>query len=164
MMSKLYEITARYKTLETLLEDENIEIEQIKEALDLVEEEITEKADNIAKFIKSLEADEKAIKEEEKRLYDRRKGVENKRESLKQYLYMELENAGIRKVKSTLFNIGIQNNPPSVNIIDQDKISAEYITTEIIKKVDKRAILEKLKNGEVVEGAEIRQGQSLRIR
>ena len=163
-MSKLYEITARYKTLETLLEDENIEIEQIKEALDLVEEEITEKADNIARFIKSLEADEKAIKKEEKRLYDRRKGVENKRKSLKKYLYMELENAGIRKVKSTLFNIGIQNNPPSVNIIDQDKISAEYITTEIIKKIDKRAILEKLKNGEVVEGAEIRQGQSLRIR
>lgn len=163
-MSKLYELTERYENLQNLLDDENIEPEQLKEALDQVEDEINVKADNVAKFIKSLEADAEAIKVEEKRLADRRRALLNKSTSLKDYLFGELEGAGLKRIKSALFSINIQNNPPSVAILDETKIPFDYIKVEEVKKVDKRGILEQLKAGVKVPGVEMQKGQSLRIR
>ena len=72
----IYEITGQYKLLENAMalnpDDESLQAE-----FDKIEDAIEVKADNYAKVIRNLQADVEAIKTEEKRLYDRRKVIEN---------------------------------------------------------------------------------------
>lgn len=158
---KLYELTENY--LQLLEMAEEMDPELIRDTLESIEESIAEKAENTAKLIKSLEADVKAIKEEEKRLADRRKALEKKIENIKEYLQDQLELAGIDKVKRPTITVSIQNNPPSVRIVNEEIIPSSYMIPQP-PKLDKKSILEKLRSGEKVPGVELAQGRSLRIR
>ena len=158
---KLYELTENYLQLLEMAEDMDPEL--IRDTLESIEESIAEKAENTAKLIKSLEADVKAIKEEEKRLADRRKALEKKIENIKDYLQEQLEIAGIDKVKRPTITVSIQNNPPSVRVVNEELIPSHFMIPQP-PKLDKKGILEKLKNGENVPGVELAQERSLRIR
>lgn len=158
---KLYELTENYLRVLELAEE--MEPELLRDTLESIQESIEDKAENTAKLIKSLEADVKAIKEEEKRLADRRKALEKKIENIKDYLREQLELAGIDKVKRPTITVSIQNNPPSVRVIDEKIIPSDFMIP-VAPKIDKKAILEKLKKGEEVPGVELAQGRSLRIR
>lgn len=158
---KLYELTENYLRVLELAEE--MEPELLMDTLESIQESIEDKAENTAKLIKSLEADVKAIKEEEKRLADRRKALEKKIENIKDYLREQLELAGIDKVKRPTITVSIQNNPPSVRVVNEELIPSHFMIPQP-PKLDKKGILEKLKNGEKVPGVELAQGRSLRIR
>lgn len=158
---KLYELTQNYMVLMEMLEES--ETDALKDTLESIEEEINSKAENIAKLVKNLESDAAAIKEEEKRLADRRKAIENKVTYLKTYLHEQLELTGLKKVKTPVFTVGIQNNPPSVEIADESLVPSDYRIPQP-DKIDKKTILKFLKEGQEVEWASIKQSQSLRIR
>lgn len=162
-MSKLYELTENYNNLLELLEDETIPQEIIEKSLSTVSEEIDVKAENIAKVIKSIEVDTKGLKEEEQRLAARRNSLENRLSNLKDYLYQSMKALDKQKIKGSLFTLGIQKNPPSVNISNIDSIPKDYFVAQE-PLLDKKAILADLKTGKLVEGAEIKQTESLRIR
>ena len=83
---KLYELTENYLNLQELLENPEVPQDLITSALEQVGEELEVKAENIAKLIKTLEVDIAGFKEEEKRLSDRRKSLENRVKNLKEYL------------------------------------------------------------------------------
>lgn len=160
---KLYELTEAYKSIWELVTDGDVDLEALEAALQQVEDDLNSKAENMAKLIKSIEANVDAIKTEEQRLAARRKALENKKDNIKQYLEMQLNIAGIGKVKTPVFTIGIQNNPPSVNVIDEAIIPKKYLV-EQAPVIDKKTLLAELKSGIVVPGAEIKQTRSLRIR
>lgn len=127
-----------------------------------VDGEIEEKAENIAKLIKTIDLEVKVIKEEETRLSNNRKAMENKSKALKDYLEGAMMSTGKTKFKGNLFSFNIQKNAPSVDIIDENLIPKEFIEFEPIVK--KKEILAALKNGEVIEGVRLKQTESLRIR
>lgn len=164
-MSKLYEISERYKNLEDLLD--NPELENIKEELeksiDSIQEEFDLKAENIAKFIKSLEIDSKGLKEESQRLQSRKKTIDNRISSLKEYLFEHMQALKKNKIKGKVFTLSIQNNPVSVEITDDKAIPKKYIMPQEVK-FDKKAILKDLKNDIVIDGVDVKQTQGLRIR
>jgi hypothetical protein len=55
------------------------------------------------------------------------------------------------------FPISVRTNPPSVAVLDQQLVPAEFIRMVVTASVDKRAILDQVKStGEVPAGAEIR--------
>jgi uncharacterized protein YlxW (UPF0749 family) len=128
-----------------------------------LEEAIEDKAENVAKLIKCLDSDCKAIKEEEQRLADRRKALENKISSIKEYLQNQMEVAGLNKVKRPTITISIQANPPSVEVMDESLIPSTYMVPQP-SKIDKRAILTALKEGEFIPGASIKQSMGVRIK
>lgn len=164
MSLKLYELTEAYETLWGLVEESD-DLTLIESALQTVEGAIEVKANNVIIFLKSLDADAKAIKEEEQRLSARRKAIENKHASIKQYLQMEMESAGIDKLKAATHSISLQNNPPALQIIDADVIPQKYLTLVPERwEVRKKDITDAIKAGEVVPGAELTRGRSLRIR
>jgi hypothetical protein len=68
----------------------------------------------------------------------------------------------IDKIKTPLFTVSLQKNPPSVEIVNEDLIPEQF--KKVTYTVAKKDILEALKNGQVIEGAEIKQTKSLRIR
>lgn len=163
-MSKLYEITERYQNLEIILDnaDENLK-EILLSSLEEIKEEFNEKALNLVKYIKNIESDIDGFKAEEERLATRRKSLENQKESIKEYLYTEMVKIGQKKADLGLFKLNIQNNPASVNVIDEKLIDKKYLI-EQEPKIDKKAILNDLKNNVEVKGCKIKRGESLRIK
>lgn len=161
-MAKLYELSQNYKNLEELLDNPDIAEEVIKEALSELDEEWETKAENLAKLIKSLDVDVKGLKEEEQRLASRRKSLENRIANLKTYIEDNMKAVGKDKIKGKVFTLAIQNNPPSVEIVDDFKIPEKYFVVK--KEIAKKEILNDLKQGIEVPGAQINQTASLRIR
>jgi len=161
-MAKLYELSQNYKNLEELLDNPDIAEEVIKEALSELDEEWETKAENLAKLIKSFDVDVKGLKEEEQRLASRRKSLENRIAGLKTYIEDNMKAVGKDKIKGKVFTLAIQNNPPSVEIVDDFMIPEKYFVVK--KEIAKKEILNDLKQGIEVPGAQMNQTASLRIR
>lgn len=162
---KLYELTESYNNVWGLLNDDEADLETIETALVTLEDAIEEKAGNVAKFIKSMDAEIDVIKAEEKRLADRRKAVENKRDRVKKYIADQLQLMGIDKVKLPTVTIALQNNPPALQIQDESLIPASYLTVIPEQLMpDKAKIKDDLKSGVDIPGVVLTQGKSLRIR
>lgn len=159
---KLYEITERFRNLEELVGNEEIPQDVVLTALAEVEEEFEVKADNLVKIIRNIEAECEAYKVEEERLANKRRVAAKKIDNLKDYLKSNMILLDKKKIKTPLFNLNVQNNPQSVELIDETLIPEDYIVMK--REVVKKPILEALKQGMEVPGAVIRQTQSLRIK
>ncbi|WAO22054.1 siphovirus Gp157 family protein [Paenilisteria newyorkensis] len=157
---KLYELGNNYQRVVDLAA--TTEAETLKDTLDAIKESIDIKAENIAKVIKTLEAEEAGLDTEIKRMTARKTTITNGIKGLKYYLQTELEKIGTDKIEGQHFTIAIQKNNPSARIEDESKLIAYLV--EQPKKLDKKALLVDLKAGIEVEGAELYQGRSLRIR
>ena len=161
---KLYELTEMYQNIWELIGDDEADLDSLEIALSQVEDTIEVKAESMAVLVKSIDGDVTALKEEESRLAKRRKALENKQANIKLYLENQLRVMGIDKVKTPLFTVSLQNNPQSVNVLDEDLIGKEWWKTVTTTTLDKKNLLDALKLGQVIKGAEIKQGKSLRIR
>jgi hypothetical protein len=160
---KLYTLTDNYRKVLELLE--NDQDESLKDTLEAITDAIDAKAEGIAKIIRTMDAEAEAIKTEEQRLAQRRKAIENRRNGLKEYLETQLTLSGIDKVKTATFTVALQANPPSVNVLDDTLIPQSFkVHVPEVWNVDKKSILQALKDGQEVPGVEIHQGRSLRIR
>ncbi|EAG1934872.1 siphovirus Gp157 family protein [Listeria monocytogenes] len=157
---KLYELTDNYLRLQELLEENKTEA--VMDTLDAITDGFHDKAENIAKIIKSIAADAEMAGTEAKRLLKRKQALENNVQKLKIYLQTEMERMEIRKINSTLFTIQIQKSPVSVEIVDDSLLQAFFLLQE--PKIDKKRIAEILKSGEEVKGARLVESESIRIR
>jgi len=156
----LYELSSAYQEIQTLIEDGK---EGLEDTLESLNDAIEDKAVGYAKVMKNLEAQAKAIKDEEKRLAERRKSLENNIKRLKENLQEAMIFNNKKKIKTDLFSFNIQNNPPSLKVTDDLAIPKGY-WIEQEPKLNKREILEDMRQGAIVDGVEITQGESLRIR
>ena len=155
----LYELSQNYLAVQEMDLDE----ETMRDTLDSIEEAIEDKAENIAKWIRNLEADKKAFEEEEKRFKEKKQAADNRIKSLKQYLEDNMRLTGKTKFKAGFFSFSIQNNPPSVEVFDEALLPKRFLI-EQPPKIDRAGIKELLKAGEEVPGAELKQTEGLRIR
>ena len=155
---KLYELTEAYNSLLDL----DINAEELKPHLDILEDAFETKLDNLAKVIKTLEGENLAYKAEEERISAKRKSNENKIKSLKIYMQQNMETMDIKKIKTDLFSFGIQKNRASVKILDETKLPEDYF--KITRTPIKADIEKALKEGLLTDAAELVQTESIRIR
>lgn len=164
-MSKLYALTDAYQALWSIVDSEDADLPMIEEALQSVEDAIEVKAQNIALFIRDLDDEANIIQAEEKRLYARRKALENKRDGIKSFLLQAMDHMEMPKIKTNIYTISCQNNPATVAITDESLIPDRFLTLiPASYQVRKKDVLDAWKNGETVPGSMISQGRSLRIR
>lgn len=162
MSIKLYEISQSYLNILDLLEDEEENKELFQHALGMIDDAFETKAENIAKVLNAIKGNIEIVKAEEKRLYDRRKAMENKMGWLKKYLEDEMIAIDKKKFKTDLFSFGIQKNPPSLDISSEDNIPEEYY--ELTRSLIRKELLKDMKEGLVIDGVGLKQSESLRIR
>lgn len=155
----LYELSSNYRAIQEMDLDE----ETLRDTLDSIIGEAEPKADNIVKWIRNLKGENTAIKEEETRLKNKRITNENKIKALSLYLEDFLKTSGLTRIKTELFTISLQNNPPSVEVYDATLIPPKYLI-EQLPVVDKQIIKELLKQGKEIPGATLKQTKGLRIR
>ena len=117
------------------------------------------KIQNIALWIKQLEAEAEAYKKE-KESFDKKKSVaENKAKKLKEYLSSYL---GGQAFKSIRVNVSFRTSE-SVEITDITKIPAQFLKVAD-PTADKVEIKKALKAGTAVEGAELTTKSNIQIK
>ncbi|MDM8098696.1 siphovirus Gp157 family protein [Oceanobacillus oncorhynchi] len=159
-MNSLYDLTQDFMQVQTLIDEGG---EGLQDTLDSINLAIEDKLENIGKVIRNLDGEMEMLKNEETRLADKRKALEANKNRLKMYVEEQLAITGKDKVKTGIFSFSMQNNPPSVNILDEEGIPEIY-QVEQKPRIDKKLLLSDLKNGNEINGAELKQGRSLRIR
>jgi hypothetical protein len=162
----LYQLSGDYLAIANKLSDSDLPPEVINDTLESLSGELEEKCTNVALFVRNLEATAESIKAAEKQMADRRKAIENKANSIRQYLQVNMQRTGITKIESPYFALTIKKNPPSVVIDDVEAIPSEFMVTPAPPPPapDKKAIGEKLKAGEQVPGCHLEQGERLDIK
>lgn len=117
-----------------------------------------EKIENVALWVKELDAEAKAIREEEKRLAERRKVNENKIASLKGYLSMALSG---QKFSTPRVKISWRKSE-AVDIPDPEKIPASWYRAKY--EIARDDIKAALKAGETVPGASLIENTNIQIK
>lgn len=163
---RLFEITQAYVELESLLEHPETNDDMIAGYLDECQGKLEEKATDIGKFIENLELTAQGIKSAEEKMADRRKSIENRVKSIKAYLLRNMQAADIHKIECPEFKISRQKNPASVVIDDEKIVPMEYWRQPETPPpaMDKRMILDHIKNGVCVDGAHLEQTERLVIK
>ena len=162
----LYELSSTYlEALDALTDPEaDLPIETVNDTLEGLGGELEDKAVNVAKFLGNMEATAKAIKDAETKMAKRRKSLESRVTWMKSYLKGSMEHTGITKIECPFFKISIQNNPASVNILNEKLIPKEYKEQVISWKIDKTAIKNAIKGGKTVPGSVLVNGTRLSIK
>jgi Siphovirus Gp157 len=162
----LYQLSNNYLQALDFLTDPEADLPAavINDTLEALSGELEDKAINVAKFFRNMEAVAEAIKEAEEAMAKRRKALENRVKWMKDYLKSNMEHTGISKIECSYFKISIQNNPTAVNVTNENAIPEQFKEQVITWKIDKNAIKVAIKKGEAVPGAELVNGTRLAIR
>lgn len=160
---RLYDLSEQYNDLLELMELDG-DNEALKTMLDGIDGAFDEKVESIAKLMKSKEAERDAVDAEKKRLSERSARISKEIDWLKDYIQNQMFVTGKTKVKSLLFNISLAKNPPSLKVWDETVIPENYYNVKETRLLDKRGIIDLLKQGEKVPGVALEQKQSVRVR
>lgn len=154
----LRELTGALLELYELADEQELDV---TDTLDLIEGEYTEKVENYAIFIKQLQSDADALKEEIDRLTARYKTLNNNIDRLKTNLMESMIASGKDKVKTLLFNVSVRGYE-SVVVDDPTAIPEEFLkySEPTVNKVE---LKKALKNGEV-NGAHLESKPGISIR
>ena len=137
---KLYELSNAYTELLELQEKD-----EFLDTLEALQDAAEVKLENIQKMYMTLQAEAKAIKEEEVRLASLRKSKESQIESLKSYTHLHMKRLNITKFESTVGKINVRLNPVKLDIEDKAKVPSEFLKVkepDVDKTLLKKHILE----------------------
>lgn len=164
-MATLYQLTERWNNLLEgcwHVDEETGEVFS-PEDIDEVQASFEEKAENVALFVKNLDAEIKAIKDEEETLRARRVRKERHAERLRAYLLDCMNNVGKRTFETSKAAMSLRR-VKSVHIADENAIPPEYCKTTVKTAPDKRAIGYALKEGKSVPGCALAERDSISIK
>ena len=142
----LYEITGELLELQNMIE-EGADPDVVNDTIESVEFDLGQKAEGYVMVIRNLEAQAKAIKDEEKRLREKRLAAENGIERLKKRLFDSMNATGKKKLNAGVFTLSIQKNGGALPvIIDEDVMNMPQEMLKIDIKPDTKRIAELLQD------------------
>lgn len=155
----LYEIEQEIMSCVDMESGEVIDFEK----LDALTMERDQKIENIALWVKNLEADAKAYKEEKDNFAQKQKSAENKAKSLKEYLSRFLDGTAY---KSTKVNVSFRTSK-AVDVFDISELMTMDDCDNYLKykepEPDKTAIKNAIASGVNVPGCKIVENQNIQI-
>ena len=160
-MTALYEISKQYQELAALAEsgDEDLAI-AVRDTMEGIEGEFQEKGKALAMVTLNMDGDLDAIQAQIDRLSERKRILQNRKDSLKEYLRTNMEAAGISKITHPLFTITLGKGKPIVVIDEESQIPDEYMNTKVTSTPAKAEIAKAIKEGKEVPGAHSEIGKS----
>jgi hypothetical protein len=162
----LYEIAGQFRALSALADNEDIPQEVIRDTLEGLQGDLQVKTTNVAKFVLGLEAEAEAIEAAAEAIHQR--GVRRKKraDSIRTYLLLQMQAAGVSKVECPEFTIAIRKNPQAVEIDELATVPEQYMFTPepTPPRPDKKLLAAALKAGEQIPGVWLKTGEHLSIR
>ena len=162
----LYELTNELRTFNEMAAEmtpEKLTDQVYTDTLDGLSGAYDDKAEGWCKYIKNVDAEAKAVKEEAQRLMARAKALENHRDKMKNTLYQSMKMVG-KTEAGGLLKAKIQKNGGLLPVIVDDvEIPEEY--QKITIEANKEAIRDALDQGKELSFARYgERGESIRIK
>ena len=129
------------------------------ERFESLQMERNQKIENVACWIKNLQADALAFKAEKDAFAEREKSAKNKIESLKKWLLFALG----QKFSTTKCAVSFRRSE-QVEIVDLEAVPKELVTETVEIKPDKMAIKALLKDGQTVNGCQLVENYNTQIK
>lgn len=166
MKASLYELSVDLRSKAEQLANMDLPAETVRDTLEGLSGDLEVKAANVVAVSKSIRALAAARREAAQAMLARADKEEARADEIDAYVLDCMQLAGIHKIESPWFSIGIAKNPPAVHIEDERQIPKRFYTQlpPPEPKLDRKAIATAIKNGEDVPGVSLRQGSRLNIK
>lgn len=144
------------------METGEIDFHKASQYLDELNIERKTKLENIALFIKNLESEAEAIKQEEQNLAARRKAKEKKADQLREYIKNSM--LMFDELKFETPKVAMSFRTSKVVEINEKILSREWCKEKVEYTPDKKAIKEAIEKGETILGAYLQENKNLLIK
>lgn len=169
----LFEITKEFEKFEEQfllsIDEETGEIinpELLNQLESELEKMLSDKSENIIRYVRAKELSIKATDEEIERLKQLKKSNEKQLDNFKKYIIMNMFKLGKKKIETGVGNISITKSVKT--IVDESIIKKDprYYReeTKIERKYDKNEIKKLLNQGEKIDGAYLEENNSIKIK
>lgn len=157
---KLYEISEQYKGVQELIESGESESmrEAIADTMQMIEGDFREKAQAVVSMTLNMDGGITALDNEIQRLTDKKKTIQNRVQSMRDYLKQNMEATGISKIECPLFTITLSKPSKQVEVTDEALLPDDFVRVKTTVSPDKVAIAKALKDGKEVTGAVLVDG------
>jgi len=162
-MSTLYQLTEAYQELLSMALDPDVDPEALADTMEAIDGEFEDKVESYIITIEDVKANAAILEAEEKRLAARRKAFKRNADRMISVVESAMRATGKKKIKTKLYTLGIQKNPPALKIDMPDRVPEGFLIPQE-PKVDTAAIKKKLKEGVVYDWCHLEQSEGLRIR
>lgn len=162
----LYQIADQYIQDMQLLQDRDLDDQTFADTLESLSGDLEVKAQNVAMFIRNLEASAEAIKQAELQMAERRKAIEKKHERIKEYLLENMVRTGIKTIDCPFFKISVRDNPESLIVDSGANIPPEYYKQPPAPPpvLDKVSLKKDIQAGLVIDGCKLERKQRIEIK
>lgn len=159
---KLYEIdSAIQEVYDQIEQNEGVIPDELESQLDGLQMERAAKISNILKLLKNIGSDETALEVEITLLEKKLKAVQNRKQSVKNYLAYAIGEGN--KFKNEIASVYWKKSE-SVLCPDVSFLPLKFVREKITKEPDKVAIKEALNKGEVIQGCSIMHKSTIVVR
>lgn len=159
---KLYEIDSAIQAVYDQIEqNDGVLPDELESELDGLQMERTAKISNILKLLKNIGSDETALEVEITLLEKKLKTVQNRKQSVKNYLAYAIGEGN--KFKNEIASVYWKKSE-SVLCPDVSFLPLKFVREKITKEPDKVAIKEALNKGEVIQGCSIMHKSTIVVR
>ena len=164
-MTSLYQLSNEMRQLQSMAEDDDPGFaEALSDTLQAYDEQAEDKIEATLRVAQSLEGDAEQCEAEAKRLIDRAKRLKGNAAACKQRVLDFMVQHDKAKIKRPLISVTVAKGRAVAEIENEALLPEQYVVTKTSTSPDRRAILQALKDGEVVLGAKLGEGNpSLRI-
>lgn len=162
----LYVLAQEYRAAADTLADLDLDAQTIADTLDGLAGDLRAKATHVAMIVRQLDVSAAAMSEAASQIDARRRAVEARAASLRAYLLVAMQHAGISRVECPQLALSVRANPPAVEVFDDAQVPAQYMRTPepMPPAPDKSAIKRALAAGADVPGCRLTHGARLEIR
>lgn len=161
----LYQLADEYRQLLDLAADPDADADSFGEALATLGGELEQKAVAVAQVARNLEGFHAQVMDAIKTMAARADRAKQRAESIREYLKVQMEKAGISKIESPYFAIATRKNPHRLVVAEDALIPAEYLRHVPERyEPDKIAIARAIKSGEEIDGCRLETTTRLEIR
>lgn len=147
----LYDLTNEFLELANQLEEMELDEQLVKDTLDGATISLEEKAENIIKYAKNLQAAAEARENEAKRLTTLAKADLKKSQSLLNYLDQNLKMLNKSKLTAGIFEVKYRKGLEVVEV-DEVKLPKQYFVPQPPKPMGKTELKKLVKEGQTIEG------------
>lgn len=145
-MTQLYALTGKLAELQAMADtdDEGLK-EALQYAMDEIQGDFSEKADNIVMLRRNIESDVTAIDNEIERLTELKRAKSNSVSQISDYLRRNMEAANIKSIKRPLFTITLALGKEKVIVDNEGDLPHDFLVTNTTFTPNKTAIAANLK-------------------
>lgn len=160
----LFELGQQYQAL---ADREDLDPTVLADTLDSIDDTWSDKANNIARWIESLDSDVDWLMKKKRSISDELSYRKNLRQNLMTYLTDAIDERGLKEVHTDDYILRPRNYKQRTVIDDEDKIPGEYrnyAKYQGMYDIKKNDVYKALKDGKNVPGAHLEPNRSTVIK